>query len=363
MAEERGANPLVVFREQLNARQSEFLAALPAQIPVERFMRVVMTAVQTNPGLLNCDRRSLWNACMKAAQDGLLPDGRDGAIVEYKNQAQWMPMIGGIRKKVRNSGEITTWDVHAVYENDEFDFELGDDPFIRHKPKLGDRGEIIAVYSVAKLKGGEISRDVMGIDEVEKIRAISRSKNGPWANPTFYPEMAKKTVARRHSKVLPMSTDLDDLIRRDDALYDLEGSSDKVQRGEPAARLGSRLAALAAPTEEPVAFDRETGEIREEVPLGGDDDDFPGDRQEMRREPPRDERREDRRDTRQQGGDEPTGDEIEAARDMGAEAYFSGKSRRAVPQNYRGTALERHWLAAFDEAKNDDGQTGQGGDQ
>jgi recombination protein RecT len=29
--------------------------------------------------------------------------------------------------------------------------------------------------------------------------------------------MCKKTVAKRHSKVLPMSTDLDDLLRRDDS--------------------------------------------------------------------------------------------------------------------------------------------------
>lgn len=223
MSQAENANPIQVVRMQLNKMEGEFSHALPAHIPVARFMRVVMTAVQNNPDLLRTDRRSLFNAAMRAAQDGLLPDGRDGAIVPYKGDAQWMPMIGGIRKKVRNSGEIVSWDVQAVYENDDFDFQLGDDPMIYHKPKLGDRGKIIAVYSIATLKGGEKSRDVMGIDEVEKIRAISRSKNGPWANPTFYPEMAKKTVARRHSKVLPMSTDLDDLLRRDDHLYDLDG--------------------------------------------------------------------------------------------------------------------------------------------
>lgn len=354
MAEiEKKKHPMIEFREQLEERAPEFVAALPAQIPVERFMRVVMTAVQMNPALLNCNRRSFWNACMKAAQDGLLPDGRDGAIVQYKDDAQWMPMIGGIRKKVRNSGEIATWDVQAVYENDLFDFELGDDPFIKHKPKLGDRGEIVAVYSIAKLKSGEVSRDVMGIDEVEKIRAISRSKNGPWANPTFYPEMAKKTVARRHSKVLPMSTDLDDLIRRDDALYDLEGSSDKVQRGEPTARLGSRLAALAAPSEEPVAFDRQTGEVREPEYVERDKaDDFPGDRQEQRREQTGESARISAADP----------GEIEHARDQGAEAYYRGQSRRAIPKEFRShPAIESAWLEGFDAAKDDDANQPEGG--
>jgi recombination protein RecT len=236
-----------VVRDQLTSLEGQLEAALPAHIPVERFNRVVMTAIQGNIDLLRCDRKSLFNACMKAAQDGLLPDGREGAIVPYKGEASWMPMIGGIRKKVRNSGDIASWDVHAVYENDHFEFELGDDPYIKHRPALSNKGKLIAVYSVAVLKGGEKSRDVMSIEDVEKIRAKSRSKNGPWADPTFYPEMAKKTVARRHSKVLPMSSDLDDLIRRDDDLYDLKGASDAEVKG-PRLSMTAALDQLAAPS-------------------------------------------------------------------------------------------------------------------
>jgi phage RecT family recombinase len=212
---------VAIVRTELERMGDQFRAALPAHIPVERFQRVIMTALQNNPDLIKCERASLWNSAMKAAQDGLLPDGREGAIVPYQGKAQWLPMIGGIRKKVRNSGELSTWDVHAVYEKDHFEFELGDSPFIRHKPSLdADKGKLIAVYSVATLKGGEKSRDVMSVSDVEKIRAKSRAKAGPWSDPTFYPEMAKKTVARRHSKVLPMSSDLDDLIRRDDHFYE-----------------------------------------------------------------------------------------------------------------------------------------------
>ena len=244
---ESRSNPIAVVREQLTALENQFEAALPAHIPVERFNRVVLTAIQNNPDLLACNRKSLFNAAMKAAQDGLLPDGREGAIVPYKGEATWMPMIGGIRKKVRNSGDIASWDVHAVYENDHFEFELGDDPYIKHRPALSNKGKLIAVYSVAVLKGGEKSRDVMSIEDVEKIRALSRGKNTPWNNPTFYPEMAKKTVARRHSKVLPMSSDLDDLIRRDDALYDIQGASDAEVKA-PRISMTQALDRLAAPS-------------------------------------------------------------------------------------------------------------------
>jgi len=196
----------------------QFKAALPAHVSVDKFVRVTLTAVQTNPQLLEADRRTLFAAATKAAQMGLLPDGREGAIVTFKNQAQWMPMVAGIMKLVRNSGEISTWSVQAVYENDHFDFCLGDEEHITHKPALANRGKLIAVYSIVTMKDGEKSREVMSVEDVNQIRARSRSGNsGPWQ--TDFAEMAKKTVVRRHSKRLPLSTDIDGMIKEDDELF------------------------------------------------------------------------------------------------------------------------------------------------
>ena len=255
-------NPVVVLRHEMQGMEAQFKAALPAHIPAERFMRVLMTAIQNNPKLVNVDRRSLWNAAMRAAQDGLLPDGREGAIVDYKGKhgpvAQWMPMIAGLRKKVRNSGEIATWDANVVREKDHFEFRLGDDPLIVHMPSLdADPGKVIAAYSIATLKSGEKSREVMSVAEIERVRERSRVKStdGPWF--TDYAEMCRKTVVRRHSKSLPMSTDLDDLIRRDDDLYDLKGAAD---RSEEKPALADRLSALAAAVETAPTIDGEAAE-------------------------------------------------------------------------------------------------------
>ena len=205
-------------RTAIEKMAPSFKAALPAHISVDRFVRVTLTAVQTNPQLLEADRRTLFAAATKAAQMGLLPDGREGAIVTFKNQAQWMPMTAGIMKLVRNSGEISTWSVQAVYENDNFEFALGDEEHITHKPALASRGKLIAVYSIVTMKDGEKSREVMSVEDVEAIRKRSRSANaGPWV--TDFAEMAKKTVVRRHSKRLPLSTDIDGVIRDDDELF------------------------------------------------------------------------------------------------------------------------------------------------
>ncbi len=251
---ERGPNRLTVFRHELDSMVPQFSSALPAHISADRFARVLMTAVQNNADLLaKADRRSLWNAAMRAAQDGLLPDGREGAIVLYKDQATWMPMIAGLRKKVRNSGELATWEVHVVHANDAFEYELGDDPFIRHKPTLQEPGPVVAAYSIATLKSGEKSREVMSVAAINKVRDVSKAKNsGPWVQ--WYEEMCRKVVARRHSKVLPMSTDLDDIIRRDDDLYNVEQPRAEGEKPKPRT-LANKLDALAGP---PTTIDQPT---------------------------------------------------------------------------------------------------------
>jgi recombinational DNA repair protein RecT len=114
---------------------------------------------------------------------------------------------------------------------------------------------VIAAYSVATLKSGEKSREVMTRAELEKVHDASKAKSsGPWID--WFDEMCRKTVAKRHAKVLPMSTDLDDLIRRDDELYDMRGARDEAQahnqgRAQSLAGLSRKLDALGARDPEP----------------------------------------------------------------------------------------------------------------
>ena len=212
--------PMEAMRGTLDKMKVEFQAALPPQIPVEKFIRTTLTAVQMNPELLGADRRSLLAACMKSAQDGLLLDGREAAPVIFNSKekgkvVQYMPMVGGILKKIRNSGELASISANVVYDKDFFEYELGDNENIIHKPFLGDqRGKPIAVYAVAKTKDGAIYREVMSVADVEKVRAASRAgKFGPWAD--WWDEMAKKTVIRRMAKRLPSSADVDQVIMND----------------------------------------------------------------------------------------------------------------------------------------------------
>lgn len=237
VATRREMTPVEVLRAQMEKQKPEFDLVLPPGVTVDRFVRTIMTAVQADPDLMEADRKSLLQAAMQAAQDGLLPDKREGAFVIYNTKVkadgkeiwikmvQWMPMIRGIIKKAREGGEIGALSARVVYEHDEFEYVLGDAERIEHKPTMGSRGKLIACYAIAKMKDGEFEREVMTAEDVTAVRSASRSKTGPWSGP-FESEMWRKTVIRRLLKRLPMTPILEQIINRDESHYDF-----KDQRG------------------------------------------------------------------------------------------------------------------------------------
>ncbi len=217
---------LEIIKQELIARQSDFTVVLPGSINFERFVRIVQTACMQNPDLLNINiQQSLLKAALQCATDGLLPDNREAAFVIFNVKGvptiSYMPMVAGILKKLRNSGELLSISAHVVYKEDIFKSRLGDDEHIEHEKFIGERDPKavpICAYCIVKTKDGGIYREVMSYEDIEKIRATSKQSNGTfWTN--HWNEMAKKTVIRRLAKRLPMSTDVAEVIQRDDIFY------------------------------------------------------------------------------------------------------------------------------------------------
>lgn len=262
---ERRENPIMVIRQTLNTMAPEFKAALPAHVSVEKFTRVAQTAIQNNPDLLNVDRKSLFGAIVRLAQDGLLPDGREAAIVKFGSAAQAMPMIAGVLKKIRQSGDVAKISAQVVYENDHFLVKYGFDEDVEHTPPPLDkpRGKEIGAYATAVLKDGTQLLEVMSREEIEKVRAVSRAKgNGPWVQ--WWGEMARKTVMRRLSKRLPMSTDLEDEVFQRDETMRPAGDAPALKVVEhEAPEPTSRLDALEQDIDDAEVADAEIEDVQE----------------------------------------------------------------------------------------------------
>jgi recombination protein RecT len=219
------ANTIAAYLKKMGP---EIEKALPKHMDADRMARIALTTIRTNPKLLECSVPSLLGAVMQAAQLGLEP-GLIGHcyLVPFKNgktgQTDVQFIIGykGMIDLARRSGQIENIYAHAVYSNDEFDYELGLEPKLKHKPYMeGDRGEFIGAYAVAHFKDGGYQFEFMPKSEIDKRRKRSKAaNNGPWV--TDFEEMAKKTVIRHMWKYLPISVEIqqqaaqDEVVRKD----------------------------------------------------------------------------------------------------------------------------------------------------
>ena len=199
--------------------------ALPKHMDVDRLMRLTMTTIRTTPELKQADLPSLLGGVMQAAQLGLEP-GLLGQcyLLPFKNnrkgitEVQFIIGYKGMIDLARRSGHIQSIYAHAVYENDEFEYELGLNPTLKHVPSFdSDRGEYIGYYAVAHFKDGGYQMEFMPKAEIEKRRLASpggRSKYSPWNN--YYEEMANKTVIRHMWKYLPISVEIQEAVQYDE---------------------------------------------------------------------------------------------------------------------------------------------------
>lgn len=215
----------------------EFRARLPKHINSDRFEAVALEAVRQNPLLLKCTPRSLFNAFRKAAADGILPDGREGVITPYKDEAQWNPMIFGLRKRARELDDLIV-DTQVVYANDHFVWHQGDDPKLEHTPApLGHpsgRGNMIGAYAIYKRHGEILHREVMDVNQIKTVQSQSKKPDSlMW---TKFPEEAwRKVVARRGFKSVPsLSEKLDAIVRSGDEEFEFpESQSSVLDRAKP----------------------------------------------------------------------------------------------------------------------------------
>lgn len=212
------------MQDYIKAMQGEIEKALPSVITPERFTRMVLSAISVNTKLAECSPKSFLGAMMTAAQLGVEPNTALGQayLIPFKNhgvmEAQFQLGYKGLIDLAYRSGEVSIIQAHAVYANDEFSYELGLDPQLKHIPATTNRGEAIAYYAMFKTKDGGYGFEVMSIDDVrDHAKKYSKSySNGPWQ--TNFDEMAKKTVLKKVLKYAPLKSDFVRGVAQDETI-------------------------------------------------------------------------------------------------------------------------------------------------
>ncbi len=213
--------------DMIKAIEPEIKKALPAVMTPERFTRIALSALNTNPKLAECSQMSFLAALMNAAQLGLevnTPLGQ-AYLIPYNNkgrlECQFQIGYKGMLELAYRNPELQTIQAHTVYENDEFEYELGLNSRLVHKPALNDRGKVRCYYALYKLKNNGYGFEVMSRNEVEdyakKYSKATDSVHSPWNNDSF-DSMAKKTVIKQLLKYAPLKTDLDKAMSMDESI-------------------------------------------------------------------------------------------------------------------------------------------------
>jgi recombination protein RecT len=191
---------------------------LPNNLDANRFARIALTSLRSNPKLLQCEPASFLSALLQSATLGLEPNTPLGHsyLIPYGKEATLVVGYEGYIDLAYRSGVVTSIHANVVRTGEDFEWGEGSAPYINHKPTAAPQTytqgkqiyqtgrDVTHAYAIARLLGGGHVQVVMLKEEIDAIKSRSRaSHDGPWVTDPV--AMMKKTAIRQLRKFLPMS--------------------------------------------------------------------------------------------------------------------------------------------------------------
>jgi recombinational DNA repair protein RecT len=245
---------------------------LPDHIGAEVFIATCKTTVLNKPDLLEERYRpSLMVAIMKAAGQGLKPDGKEGALVARWDSegggyaVTWQPMVWGICKLGRETGAIKSIRANIVFVGEAFRVIQGEEDRIEHEvsPEIVEEAyaslndgldpfgnpkadadaffeRVRAAYCFITGMDGTVTKRWMTKNRLISLREASKAKAGPWAS-RWVDEMILKGMILFTGKWINLDTDSIQAKRFHAALltdlevdFDRQGEIAAPERQQPA---------------------------------------------------------------------------------------------------------------------------------
>lgn len=235
--------PLAKFSEFMEKLKPQIALALPRHMNADRMTRLALTAFSTNPALQDCSPQSIAGSIMTASQLGLEPGiNGQGYLIPYKGTCTFVPGWKGLVDLVARSGRATVW-TGAVRQGDDFDYQLGDAPFCRHRPgDSEDDQPFTHVYAIGRVRDASMAViEVWTRTRVEKhLKRYNKVGNRHYANTdeNNFEMYARKVALLQVLKYMPASIELANAIAVSNAADEGKGvvlEGDFVRVTEPAA--------------------------------------------------------------------------------------------------------------------------------
>lgn len=220
-------------RSDVKARLNEVLGKEAAV-----FASSVLTVVNGNKALQDCDPKSILNAAFQAAALKLpiTPGLGQAAIVPYKGVAQFQVMVRGIIQLAHRTGLYERLNLAEVHEGELVEYnEFTGEVKLDAKKKKSDK--VIGYFFFFKLTNG-YRHEVFKTTEAllahgKKYSQAFKNGKGPWVD---MPEVmcAKTIVKNTLAKWGPLSSEMRTAFKADQAAIDDKGTptyidADKVE--------------------------------------------------------------------------------------------------------------------------------------
>lgn len=169
--------------------------------------------VANAPKLLQCYDGSIAMCLRLSAMWGLrLGFNGEAWLIPRRNnkksgrlEANFQTGYLGLVKLAHESNKLTKIEARVVYDGDDFRYEYGTKPFVRHIPTMETRGNLKACYAVAVFTNGFNQFEVMTLDDIAPIVNKADKSQPSWKD--YESEMWKRSALNRLCKLLPGQTD------------------------------------------------------------------------------------------------------------------------------------------------------------
>jgi recombination protein RecT len=181
-----------------------------------QFKQIVINELKRSPKLQEAfvkNPASLFASILHCAEMGLNPSQMVGEFFFIPYRDSITPILGykGLLTLLMRSSKVKKIWSEVVYEDDDFEYELGLEPKLIHTPNhnsVRNSKNIKCIYACAKLDD-EVVFKVMFKSEIQNIINMSKVPNDLYFNDNKDPEqwMAKKTVLKQLAKLMPKDDD------------------------------------------------------------------------------------------------------------------------------------------------------------
>tara|TARA_R110000868_G_scaffold410370_1_gene698209 strand:- start:641 stop:1414 length:774 start_codon:yes stop_codon:yes gene_type:complete len=147
-------SPVNELRLYLDKLKPQMQMALPKHLNADRMTRIVMTEFSKNSQLQDCSMQSIAACVMTASQLGLeIGVGGQAYMIPYGKTATFVPGWKGLIDLVSRAGRASVR-TGAVFQGDEFEWELGTNQFLKHRPYgESDPDKMLFAYAIGQVNG------------------------------------------------------------------------------------------------------------------------------------------------------------------------------------------------------------------